>query len=101
MMQRENARDTTFAFEGAEARNRSAIRSPIMVMKCPRCNGSLEITGFDGSAIHTRCPNCNIIARPKSLNPQPVTHFLSPKSKAMYKRQSVPVIFVNRKQVPI
>jgi hypothetical protein len=72
-----------------------------MVMKCPRCNGSLEITGFDGSAIHTRCPNCNIIARPKSLNPQPVTHFLSPKSKAMYKRQSVPVIFVNRKQVPI
>jgi hypothetical protein len=40
-----------------------------MVMKCLRCNGSLEITGFDGSAIHTRCTTCNIVARPKSHNP--------------------------------
>ncbi len=73
-------------------------KETIMVMKCPRCSGDLEITGFDGSAIHTRCITCNVIARPKSNNPKPIIHHLSPKLKAAFKRQNVPVIF--RRHVP-
>ena len=42
-----------------------------MLLKCPQCNGGLEITGFEGSAVHTSCtnPGCMNEARPRSKRP--------------------------------
>ena len=61
-----------------------------MILRCSSCNGQLEITGFEGSAVHTSCPNCNKHARPKSLKPIPIQ--LVGKQRVIHKIRSVPVM---------
>lgn len=42
-----------------------------MLLKCPRCNNSLKIIGFEGSAVHTLCVSdgCMSEAKPRSIRP--------------------------------
>ena len=42
-----------------------------MLLKCPRCNKDLRITGFEGSAVHTACSGCMSAATPESKRPPP------------------------------
>jgi hypothetical protein len=67
-----------------------------MIMKCSHCGGNLEIIGFNGSAVHTHCANCNIEARPRSQQLRP--KIISSKQKLLAKKNVIDIVY--RRSMP-
>ena len=67
-----------------------------MVIRCSNCNSQLEIIGYNGSALSTKCPNCKTESHPISIKPKAVISEdkrFPKKTISQVRRYAIPVEF--------